>query len=269
MPSIGSSTAMAPEAPPVVVLIRPQLGENIGAAARAMMNCGLERLRLVAPRDGWPNRAAWPMAAGAGEILERAELFESLQAAVADLRRLYATTARKRDLAKWIATPRQAAAELRALAARGGQSGLLFGPERSGIASDELALADVLVTVPLNPRHASLNLAQAVLLLGYEWWQAADATAPLGLHRGNSAPAGRGQLADFLDRLETALEEDGFFRTPEQKPHMLRNLKTLFLRADPSDQEIRTLHGLIAALRGRRRNRPRPKADVAAGNAKD
>lgn len=246
----------AEAAAPAVILVRPQLGENIGAVARAMMNCGLQRLRLVAPRDGWPNPAAWPMASGAEAILEEAEIFNDLPAAVGDLRRLYATTARNREMAKWIATPREAAKDLRDLASAGEPTGLLFGPERTGITSDELAIADVLVRVPLNPEHASLNLAQAVLILGYEWWQAGDTTEPRRLHRGDSLPATREELGGFLDRLEQALDEDGFFRTPEQKPHMLRNLKTLFVRAEPSEQEVRTLHGLIAALRGQRGRKP-------------
>ncbi len=237
---------------PKVILVRPQLGENIGAVARAMMNCGLSDLRLVAPRDGWPNPTAWPMASGAEAILEVAQVFEDLSSATGDLRRLYATTARQRELAKWIATPREAARDLRTLAARNEATGLLFGAERTGLTSDELALADVLVRVPLNPEHASLNLAQAVLILGYEWWQAADTTEPKRLYRGGSEPATREELEGFLDRLERALDEDGFFRTAEQKPHMLRNLKTLFVRAEPSEQEVRTLHGLIAALRGKR-----------------
>ncbi len=237
---------------PVVVLIRPQLGENIGGVARAMMNCGLERLRLVAPRDDWTGLRARRMASGAEEILERAEAFDSLKAAVGDLQRLYATTARNREMAKWVATPRQAARELRALAGRGEKTGLLFGPERTGIESDELAIADVLVSVPLNPAHSSLNLAQAVLVLGYEWWQAGDESEPLRLHRGGSPPATKEELTGFLERLELALDQEGFFRTPEQKPHMLRNLKTLFTRAEPSEQEVRTLHGLLAALRGTR-----------------
>lgn len=246
-------------APPAVILVRPQMGENIGAVARAMMNCGLSNLRLVAPRDGWPNRLAWRLASGAEQVLDEAQVFDSLADAVADLQRIFATTARNRDMAKWIATPRRAAVELRRLAAGGETTGLLFGPERTGIESDELAIADVLVSVPLNPAHASLNLAQAVLILGYEWWQAGDETEDLRLHRGGSPPATKEELNGFLDRLELALDEEGFFRTPEQKPHMLRNLKALFTRADPSEQEVRTLHGLLAALRGTRMRRSTPE----------
>lgn len=254
MPSSGSSSTPPAEAAaaPAVVLVRPQLGENIGAAARAMMNCGLCDLRLVAPRDPWPNPAAWPMASGAEAILMQARVFPSLPEAVADLQRLYATTARNREMVKWIATPRQAAAELRVLAERGEAAGLLFGPERTGMTSDELALADVLVTVPLNPAHSSLNLAQAVLLLGYEWWQAGESHPDLVLHLGGSTPAPRGQLLDFLARLEADLDEGGFFRTPEQRPHMWRNLQAFFARGQPTEQEIRTLHGVLAALAGRR-----------------
>jgi len=241
-----------PAEAPVVLLVRPQLGENIGGVARAMMNTGLCELRLVAPRDPWPNRAAWRMASGAERVLEEARLFPDLHTAVADLQRLYATTARNREMVKWIATARRAAADLRQASARGEAVGLLFGPERTGMTSDELAMADVLVTVPLNPEHASLNLAQAVLLLGYEWWQAGQSGSELALHEGGSTPATRAQLIDFLTRLEGELEAGNFFRTPEQKPHMWRNLQTLFTRAQPTEQEIRTLHGVVAALSGRR-----------------
>ncbi len=240
---------------PVVILVRPQLGENIGAVARAMMNTGLKELRLVAPRDGWPNPAAWPVASGAEALLEDAKLFDALDAAVGDLTGLYATTARDRDLVKWIATPRQAATKIRQATAEGERIGLLFGPERTGLTSDELALSDVLVTVPLNPAHASLNLAQAVLLLGYEWWQAAEAGPSLRLHQGGSEVAPLSQLTDFMTRLEQALEEEGFFRTPQQKPHMVRNLQAFFARTKPTEQEIRTLHGVLSALRGLRRKR--------------
>ncbi|MEO1190369.1 MAG: RNA methyltransferase [Pseudomonadota bacterium] len=245
---------MAPETlSPAVLLIRPQMGENIGAVARAMMNCGLSELRLVAPRDGWPNSIAKRVASGAEVILEEAKLYETLDTAVADLQRLFATTARNREMVKHIVTPRQAAAELRAAENRGERTGLIFGPERTGLTSDELALAETLVTVPLNPAHPSLNLAQAVLLLGYEWWIAADETPPSRIASAGSSPAPRAVLTDFLERLEAALDEDGFFRTAEQKPHMLRNLKSFFARAEPTEQEVRTLHGVVAALRGARR----------------
>ncbi|GAB5469734.1 MAG: RNA methyltransferase [Rhodospirillales bacterium] len=245
----------AEAAAPVVVLIRPQLAENIGAAARAMMNTGLSELRLVRPRDGWPNADAWPMASGAEAILMQAKVFDSLPEALADLQRLFATTARDRDMVKRIVTPRQAAGDLRAAGARGERTGLLFGSERSGMTSDELALAETLVMVPLNPEHPSLNLAQAVLLLGYEWWLAADETPPSRVHLSGSTPVPRRLLIDFLDRLEAALDEDGYFRTPEQKPAMLRNLKAFFARAEPTEQEVRTLHGVVAALRGARLKR--------------
>ena len=238
---------------PAVILVDPQLGENIGMVARAMLNCGLDDLRLVRPRDGWPNPAAEAAASGATSVLERARLFYTLGDAIADLDRLYAASARARDLTKPVVTPRQAAAELRASAAAGRAAGLLMGPERSGLTSDDVALADAVIQVPLNPAFSSLNLAQAVLLVGYEWYQAGAEAPARVLPMGNSRPATKEELLNFFERLEATLDETGFMHPPERRPIMVRNLRSLFGRADLSEQEVRSLHGVVSALIGKKR----------------
>jgi tRNA/rRNA methyltransferase len=237
---------------PAVILVQPQLGENIGTAARAMFNCGLTDLRLVAPRDGWPSEKARSAASGADVVIDGARVFATLPEAVADLRRLYATTARDRYMVKRIVTPRQAAAELREAMAAEIPCGILFGPERMGLLSDDVALADAIVNVPLNPAFSSLNLAQAVLLVGYEWFTAGDATPGSVLPRGKSEPATKKQLFAFFEHLEEELDRNGFLRNLEKRPSMVRNLRSLFERADLTEQEIRTLHGVITAFAGPR-----------------
>lgn len=239
---------------PAIVLVDPQLGQNIGMVARAMLNCGLTELALVRPRDGWPSKEADAAASGAQEILARARLFDTTKQAVADLRRVYAMTARPRDMVKPVATPRQAALDLRRAAAAGEAAGVLFGPERSGLTNDDLALTERIISVPLNPAFSSLNLAQAVLLLGYEWFQAADDTPGQRLVRGRGKPAPKGELANFFARLESALDDTGFFHPPEKRAGMARNLRNLFQRAELSDAEVRTLHGVITSLRTGRRD---------------
>ena len=176
MAGTDRSRAPAPDDGPVVILVDPQLGENIGTAARAMLNCGLGRLRLVRPRDGWPSDRAVAAASGADAVLDGATLFDTTAAAIADLEQVYATTARPREMIKPVMTPRRAAAEMRAAIGGGRPVGILFGPERTGLLNDDLALADTLISVPLNPAYSSLNLAQAVLLVAYEWAQAGDDT---------------------------------------------------------------------------------------------
>lgn len=239
-----------PDRAPAVILVGPQLGENIGMVARAMLNCGLLDLRLVRPRDGWPNPAAEATASGALAVIEGARVYESLAEAVADLTRVHATTARARDMVKPVLTPRASAEELRAAEARGEATGLLFGPERSGLDNDDLTFADSLVTVPLNPAFSSLNLAQAVLLLGYEWRMAGDDTPGRALAVGESRPATKEELNNFLGRLEQNLDETGFFHPIEKRYIMVRNLRNVFQRAEATEQELRTLHGVISALRG-------------------
>jgi tRNA/rRNA methyltransferase len=190
---------------PVIILVEPQLGENIGAAARAMLNCGLTSLRLVRPRDGWPNPRALAAASGADSVIEQAGLFDSTADAIADLNFVLATTARQRDMVKLILTPEEAAAEMRGRAAAGQRTGILFGPERTGLMNDDVPLADAVVTIPVNPVFPSLNLAQAVLLLGYAWWRAAQTVEARRLEIGGSRPAAKEELDNLFRRLETAL----------------------------------------------------------------
>ncbi|MDX1382224.1 MAG: RNA methyltransferase [Thermoanaerobaculia bacterium] len=241
---------------PVVVLVGPQLAENIGAAARAMLNCGLDRLRLVRPRHGWPDPDAVPAAAGAGAVLDRAEVFADTAAAIADATRVYATTARLRDMIKPTVTPREAAREMRRLAAAGERVALLFGPERTGLDNDDVVRASRIVHVPLNPRFSSLNLAQAVLVLAYEWRLAGEAEVP---RRRDPKSWERGatgdELANFFDHLEEELEAGGFFEVPAKKPAMQRAIRNVFSRAELTEQEVRTLHGVVTALVGRPRRR--------------
>lgn len=244
---------------PAVILIDPQLGENIGAAARAMLNCGLVDLRLVRPRDGWPNEKARASASGAVEVIERARLFDSTAAAVADLNRLYATTARPRGMIKPVVTPRRAAEEMREAAARGEAVGVLFGPERTGLVNDDIALADAVLSVPLNPGFSSLNLAQAVLVVGYEWFQAGVEAPPRQLVTNATRPASKAELLNFFAHLERELDACGFLRNEEKRPSMVRNIRNLFQRAELTEQEIQTLHGIVKELSTMRVRRGRPE----------
>jgi len=233
---------------PVVILVEPQLGENIGAVARAMLNCGLRELRLVRPRDGWPNPAAEAMASGAIEVLTSAEVFEQTKDAVWDLNRLFATTARQRDLAKKVVTPNEAAKLFFDTEFEGNNIGFLFGPERSGLINDDIALADYVINVPLNPEFSSLNLAQAVLLVGYEWFQASVMQKKGSRKWGNSELSTIGEREYFYTRLEQHLNEAGFLYPEELAPTICRNLRAMFSKATLTNQEIRTLHGIVTAL---------------------
>ncbi|MCH6588726.1 MAG: RNA methyltransferase [Proteobacteria bacterium] len=249
----GTDTSReTPNDGPVVILVDPQLGENIGMVARAMLNCGLEELRLVRPRDGWPNSAAESAASGADSVLEKTRLFDTTAEAVADLSRVYAATARPRGMITPVVTPRQAAAELRAAQATGTRAGVIFGPERSGLVNDDVALADAVLSVPLNPAFASLNLAQAVFVVGYEWLLAETETPARELPLGAARPATKAELLGFFERLEAALDAAGFLQPVEKRPNMVRNLRNLFQRAELSGQEVRTLHGIVTALTARR-----------------
>jgi len=236
---------------PIVILARPQMGENIGAAARAMKNCGLVSLRLVSPRDGWPNPAAEPMATNAIDILDTAEVYDSLSDALHDITFMVATSARPRDMEKPVYTPRQAMSELMqrqtAHSPAQGRAALLFGAERSGLDNDELMLADCVAQAPLNPGAMSLNLAQAVLLMAWEWRMAAldDAQLIADTPDGVSAPADLKSRTYFMSRLENQLEQQGFFTSPEMAPVVKRNLTCLFTRAAPTEQELKTLHGIL------------------------
>ncbi len=238
---------------PAVILVRPQLAVNIGMCARAMANFGLADLRLVNPRDGWPRsdeyrEVAYSAAAGATDVLEAARVFPSVEAAVAELNAVYATTARERGQMKPVLTP--SAAMAAAAAAAGEKRGILFGPERTGLDNDEVAIADAIVTFPANPAYASLNLAQAVLVCGYEWFKAAHGDRPprSTVPRATSPPAQREMLLAFFDYLEGKLDENGFFRPVTKKPGMRRNLRNIFHRMELTQQDVRTLWGAVARL---------------------
>jgi tRNA/rRNA methyltransferase len=233
---------------PVVILVEPQLGENIGMAARAMGNFGLTRLRLVKPRDGWPNVSAQRAAAGADHILDNVELFDTVEAAVADCTLVLATTARAHDQAKPVIGPRQAAGEIVREIAGKGAVGLLFGRERAGLLNEEVALADRIVTFPVNPAFASLNLAQAVLLMSYEWFTLATADAlPFAMPE-RSERASQHQMQSFFDNLVRELDKVEFLRPPEKRDTMLVNLRNIFSRMEPTKQDMHTLHGVVMAI---------------------
>ncbi len=233
---------------PAIILVEPQLAENIGTAARAMLNFGLTRMRLVNPRPNWPSDRATEVSSGAGSVLEKAEVFRSIADAVADCRVVYATSARPRDMVKEVVTPRLAAAELRQHEAADIPCGILFGPERTGLLNDDIALCDRVITVPLNPKFSSLNLAQAVLLVGYEWYQAAGSPPPDTFRYGDAPPADKHHLMSFTSRLEAELDECGFLRNSHMRPTMVRNIRAMFGRASLTDQEVRTLHGILTEL---------------------
>ena len=233
---------------PIVVLVEPQLGENIGAAARAMANFGLSRLRLVAPRQAWPNARARIMAAGADRILDAADLYDSLEAAIADCTFVVAATARAHDQAKPVVGAAEAAALLAPRVAAGELAALVFGRERNGLENDEVALADRILTLPVNPAFASLNLAQAVAIVAYEWFKLqSGAKLPFAMPE-KSAPAPKEQLLAFFASLERELEKVEFFRPPDKRETMQINLRNIFTRMQPTRQDIQTLHGVIMAI---------------------
>jgi tRNA/rRNA methyltransferase len=249
---------------PVLILVRPQLADNIGMVARAMANFGLEHLRLVEPRDGWPNDKARIAASGANFIIDNAEPFANFEQALAGLQWVCATTARQRDLAKPVLTPEQAVQEIRRRLEEGQRCGIVFGPERNGLETSEVANADAVVMAPVNPGFASLNLAQAVLLISYEWMkQGGKGTLgrvttyeePLepGLRTRGSPPADREALIALFEHLEGELEASGFFSSPEKRPSVVQNMRSMFVRMGATEQEIRTLRGIVKALaKGRR-----------------
>lgn len=239
------------EPAPAIVLVEPQMGENIGAAARAMANFALTDLRLVAPRDGWPNPKASAAASGANFIVDAARVFATTEEAVADLSFVYATTARTRDMPKPVVGPREAIDALHARAAVGQATGILFGRERWGLTNEEITLADAIVTFPVNPAFASLNIAQAVLLLSYEWMSAGLAgrlTTREALPDLDFSPADKAHLFGFMRHLESALDPTGYFRTEDMKPTMVQNLRAILQRAGFTRDEIDVLHGVVNAL---------------------
>jgi tRNA/rRNA methyltransferase len=236
---------------PIFVLVRPQLGENIGKAARAMLNFGLREMRLVAPRDGWPNPDAGPAASGADEVLARAQVYDSVADAVADCAHVYATTVRKRGVTKPVLTPEVAACEIQA---RPGRSAILFGPERSGLETDDVALARTIITVPVNPAFGSLNLAQAVILCAYEWSKHAPTVADGGQALTQPPaeellpPAPQEELEAMLAHLERLLEPKGYFLPPSRAAATRRTLRTMLTKPGWNHLEVRTLRGVLSAL---------------------
>ncbi len=256
---------------PAILLMEPQLADNIGMVARAMANFGLDALRLIAPRDGWPNEKARIAASGANFVIDDAVAFPTLSEAIGDLNWVAATTARQRDLRKPVMTPVEAVAEMRMRIARGERCGVLFGRERNGLETGEVANADALVMIPVNSRFASLNLAQAVLILGYEWMKVSEGQSlgrvttyetPLtpGLNLGESRPATKEELIGFFGQLEGELERLGFFNPPHRRATVVDNVRTMFSRMGAMEQEVRTLRGIVATLaKGKGRGRKQPE----------
>lgn len=251
---MSDESRTAPADGPAIVLCEPQMGENIGATARAMANFGLGDLRIVNPRDGWPNDKAEANAAKATHIIKAAKVYGRLEEAIADLSFVYATTARDRDVTKEVRGPVHAARHMRALEAEGARVGLLFGRERWGLNNDEVALADEILTLPVVPEYASLNIAQAVLVVAYEWRKAGfddpDQALPFSMSD-RSPPATKDEIVHFFEHLEAVLDERTFFRPIEKRPIMIRNLRAIFQRRQLTRQEVRSLQGIITALDGK------------------
>lgn len=229
--------------PPIIILVRPQLGENIGKAARAMLNFGLTEMRLVAPRDGWPNPSAGPAASGADSVLEKAEVFATVAEAVADCSHVYATTVRKRGLVKPVVTPETAALEIQIAQ---GRSAILFGPERSGLETDDVTLARTILTVPINPEFGSLNLAQAVIVIAYEWSKLQPLSQPTRVELDEPAP--QAELDGMIGQLDVLLEKTGYYFPPERAHVDRRSLRSILTKPGWSAQEVRTLRGVLRSL---------------------
>ena len=257
MAGTDSSQPLNLAACPAIILCEPQLGENIGSAARAMANFGLWDMRLVRPRDGWPNEKAVAAASRADHVLERVRVFDTLEEAIADLTLVYATTARSRDMQKEVFGPEEASSAMAGHIAGGHKAGLLFGRERWGLLNEEVAMADAIVTLPVEAAFASLNIAQAVLLMSYEWRRTSEAgrALPFGDNLAEAAP--RKELVGLFEHLEGVLDQSGFFTTPDKRPSMVNNLRTALTRGRFTSQEIRTLRGVISSI-DRRHERPNP-----------
>jgi tRNA/rRNA methyltransferase len=235
---------------PVIVLVRPQLGQNIGKAARAMLNFGLTDLRLVAPRDGWPNPEAGPAASGADVVLERAQVFDTVAEAIADCSQVFASTVRRRDLVMPVVGPEEMAD---AIASSAERCAILFGPERSGLETEDVALANAIVTVPVNPEFGSLNLAQAVILLAYEWSRRGDLAQPTIKEVEPQAP--HGELEGLIGQLNEELDAKGYFHPPSRTQATKNTLRTIFTKAGWSSREVKAVRGIIRALVGPPRTR--------------
>ena len=233
---------------PIMVLVRPQMGENIGAAARASLNFGCARMRLVAPRDGWPNPKATAMASGASPVLERAGLFSDLPAAIGDCDYVYATTARVRGLTKPVLTPEHAMIEARALLGAGKRVAVLFGPERAGLENEDVARANAIITVPVNPAFYSLNLAQCVLLVAYEYARLGSDTPPNVVNMAGTDFASGIEVEKLGDHVEDRLEAAGFFFPPEKADYMRLNLRNMWARLPLTRADVQTLHGILRKL---------------------
>ena len=237
---------------PVIVLVRPQLGQNIGKAARAMLNFGLTEMRLVAPRDGWPNPDAGPAASGADIVLEQAKVFETTEAAIADCSTVFASTVRRRDLVMPVVGPQEMAD---AIAKSNERTAILFGPERSGLETEEVALANAIVTVPINPEFASLNLAQAVILLAYEWSKRSELAQPTV--KEVEEPAPHGELEGLIGQLDEELVTKGYFHPPSRTQATRNTIRTIFTKTGWSSREVKAVRGIIRALTGPARSRNR------------
>lgn len=244
---------------PAVILVEPQLGENIGTAARAMANFGLTDLRIVNPRDGWPSEQAEKASANAVEVVKNARIYDCLEKAIADLHYVCATTARPRDMIKEVLSPETAATTMHKKVALNQNIGILFGREKSGLTNTDISHADAIVTAPVDPNCASINLAQSVLLLGYEWRKQLnhsslgrktqfDGPAIEGISIKENRPATKEELTGLVNHLKKELESSGFLRTVEKTPQMMRNIRNMFIRMQPTDQDVRTLRGIIASL---------------------
>jgi tRNA/rRNA methyltransferase len=239
-------------AKPVIVLVRPQLGQNIGKAARAMLNFGLTEMRLVAPRDGWPNPDAGPSASGADVVLEQAQVFDTVQEAIADCSNVYASTVRRRDLVMPVVTPEQMVEQI---AASTGRTALLFGPERSGLETEDVALANAIVTVPINPEFGSLNLAQAVILLAYEWSKRSHLAVPPTKELEEPAP--QGEVEGLIRQLEEELDAKGYFHPPSRTQATKNTIRTILTKTGWSSREVKAMRGIVRALVNPPRNRPK------------
>ncbi len=235
---------------PAIILVAPQMGENIGASARAMLNFGLSDLSIVNPRDGWPNERADAMSSGALDKMPPVQVFADTPAAIAPYHHIYATTARPRDMVKPVLTAAEAAADIRRRQAEGQKTAILFGGERAGLSNDDVALAQTIITVPTNPDFSSINLGQGVMLVAYEWFQAGDVTAA----QAKDLPATQEELNEFIARLEAELDSGGFFRSADMKPTTLRNIRSMLSRSDLTEQEVKTWHGIVSALIGKRKH---------------
>lgn len=233
---------------PVIILVEPQMAENVGHVARAMMNCGFAELRIVKPRFDWPSRKAVAVSSGADVILEKAKIFKTTEAAVKDLKRIYATTARWRNMSKPVMTSIDTVKEILKLKIKPQQVGLLFGKESKGLDNDDVAMCDGIISIPLNPTYSSLNLGQAVLLVAYEWLRATYIHPPRQLHLRDSGFASKDELLNFYGRLEEKLDACGFLRVKEKRPRMVRHIRNIFQKAELTTQEVNTLHGIITNI---------------------